>query len=181
MLRKLVLGILVLLAGYVAGFVTHLHYYPREAFSKFYQKIVREGGEGHWVHRRYLNDHTFVEFPRPNNDTLYSYCMVDLAKGPVVIEAPPIDRYWCIQFMSDNTDTFHYLASRIHGLNKPVKALLAPRGYTGENHGLEVVYAPTNQVWLFARLLVDGQEDLSRLNRLQDQLKCTPLNQYKPL
>jgi hypothetical protein len=181
MIKKLILGVVVLLIGYVAGFALHLQYYPKQEFTRFYEKISKEGGEGHWVHRRHLSDHTFTEFPRPNNDTLYSYCMVNLDRGPVVIETPPMNRYWSIQFIRNNTDTFHYLASRIQGLNKPVKAILAPKGYVGEKHGLVVIYAPTSRVWLFARLLVDGQEDIPQVIRLQDQLKCTPLNHYKPL
>jgi len=127
-----------------------------------------------------LNDHTFTDFPRPNNDTLYSYCMVDLSKGPVVIEMPPIDRYWSVQFLKDNTDTFHYLASRIQGLNKPVNVLLVPGGYTGQSHDLGVVAAPTRRVWLFGRILIDGPADIPKVVRFQDQMKCTPLNQYKP-
>ena len=181
MRKKLILGLLGLVIGYVAGLVTHLYYYPQEAFSEFYQKIAKEIGEGHWVHRRHLIDHTFSDFPRPNNDTLYSYCLVDLAKGPVVIEVPPVDRYWSVQFLGDNTDTFYYLSSRIQGLNKPVKALLVPKGYKGESHGLDVVYAPTSRVWLFARLLVDGEADIPHVVHLQDQFKCTSLSQYKPL
>ena len=180
MVGKLLLGALVLLIGYAAGLVNHLHYYPREAFATFYQKIVKEGGEGSWVHRRRLNDHTFTEFPRPSNDTLYSYCMVNLDRGPVVIETPPIDRYWCVQFIRDNTDTFHYLASRIQGLDRPAKALLVPPGYAGDSHGLEVIQAPSARVWLFGRILVNGPEDIPRVVTLQEQLKCTPLNQYRP-
>jgi len=175
------LGMLVLLIGYILGFALHLHYYPKQEFTKFYQKIVKESGEGRWVHRRHLSDHTFTDFPRPNNDTLYSYCMVDLDRGPFVIEVPAIDRYWSVQFIRDNNETFHYLASRIQGINKPIKALLVSKGYAGDSHGMEVIYAPTNRVWLFARILVDGQEDISRIIRLQDQVKCIPLNQYKPL
>jgi hypothetical protein len=179
MFKKIILGLLILPVGYAAGLISHLYYYPREAFGKHYENIVKEGGKGRWVHRRQLNDHTFTDFPRPNNDTLYSYCMVDLSKGPVVIETPPIDRYWSVQFLQDNTDTFHYLASRIQGLNKPVSALLVPKGYEGESHGLEVVQAPTQRVWLFARILIDGPVDIPQVVRLQDQMKCTPLNQYK--
>jgi len=180
MIGKLLLGVLALLIGYAAGLVSHLHYYPQEAFTTFYQQIVKEGGEGRWVHRRQLNDHTFTEFPRPSNDTLYSYCMVNLANGPVVIETPPIDRYWCVQFIKDNTDTFHYLASRIQDLNRPVKALLVPQGYAGESYGLEVIEAPTERVWLFGRILINGPEDIPYAIRLQDQLKCTPLKAYRP-
>ena len=98
MVKKLILGLMVVMVGYLAGLIAHLYFYPQEVFPEYYQKIVKEGGEGHWVHWRHLVDHTFSDFPRPNNDTLYSYCLADLAKGPVVIEVPPIDRYRSIQF-----------------------------------------------------------------------------------
>lgn len=179
MFKNIILGLLILLAGCAAGLISHLNYYPREAFGKHYENIVREAGEARWVHRRQLNDHTFTDFPRPNNDTLYSYCMVDLSRGPYVIEMPPIDRYWSVQFLQENTDTFHYLGSRLQGLNKPVSALLVPRGYTGESHGLDIVQAPSQRVWLFGRILIDGAADIPGVVRLQDQMKCTPLNQYK--
>lgn len=181
MIKKLILAILVLLIGYAAGLAIHLYAYPKEEFTTFYDKIIKENGENQWVHRRQLNDHTFAEFLRPNNDTLYSYCMVDLTKGPVVVEAPPIDTYWCIQFIAANSDTFHYVGSRIQGLQKPVRVILAPQGYSGDTRGLETVHAPTNRVWLFARILIDGRADLSRVTALQDQLQSTPLNQYKSL
>ena len=181
MLKRIILGSLVLLIGYAAGLAGHLYSYPQEEFTTFYDKIVKENGENQWAHRRQLNDHTFVEFLRPNNDTLYSYCMVDLAKGPVVVEAPAIDTYWCIQFIAANSDTFHYMGSRIQGLQKPVRVILAPQGYSGGKQDLEIVPAPTQRVWLFARILTDGRTDLARVTALQDQLKCTPLSQYKSL
>jgi len=66
------------------------------------------------------------------------------------------------------------------GLNKPAKVLLAPQGYTGEKHGLDIAYAPTNRVWLFCRIRLTGRQKFQ--NRCsQDQLKCIPLNQYKSL
>lgn len=181
MIKKIILGSLVLLIGYAAGLVAHLYSYPQEEFATFYDKIVRENGENRWAHRRQLNDHTFTEFLRPNNDTLYSYCMVDLAKGPVVVEAPPIDTYWCIQFIAANSDTFHYVGSRIQGLQQPVRVILAARGFSGDQRGMEIVHAPTQRVWLFARILTDGRTDLARVTALQDRLKCTPLSRYKPL
>jgi hypothetical protein len=180
MIKKIFLGLLILLAGYAAGLISHLHYYPREAFFSSYEKIAKKGGEGRWVHRRQLCDEHSTDFPRPNNDTLYSSCMVDLSKGPVVIETPAIDRYWSVQFMRDNTDTFHYLASRIQGLNKPARVLLTPKGYAGSTQGLDVVEAPTKRVWLLGRILVDGPADIPRVVQFQERMKCIPLNQYKP-
>ena len=175
MAKKVSLVLLVFIVGYVIGFIVHLHVYPRNEFMQFYEKIARDGGMDRWVHRRCLSDHTFTDFVRPNNDTLYSYCVVDLAAGPVMIETPAFDRYWCVQFIQENTDVFYYLSSRINGLNRPVRMVLAPKDFSGAPKGLEVVRAPTRKVWLFCRILVNGDRDVTAVNRLQDRLKCTRL------
>jgi hypothetical protein len=38
-----------------------------------------------------LKDHTMREIARPNNDTLYISCMLDLRKDPVILETPVFD------------------------------------------------------------------------------------------
>ncbi|WP_217909444.1 DUF1214 domain-containing protein [Desulfosediminicola flagellatus] len=38
-----------------------------------------------------LKDHTMTEIARPNNDSLYISCMLDLRKDPVIIEMPAFD------------------------------------------------------------------------------------------
>jgi hypothetical protein len=38
-----------------------------------------------------LKDHTMREIARPNNDTLYIGCMLDLRKNPVILEIPAFD------------------------------------------------------------------------------------------
>ena len=38
-----------------------------------------------------LKDHTMREIARPNNDTLYISCMLDLREDPVILEMPAFD------------------------------------------------------------------------------------------
>lgn len=38
-----------------------------------------------------LKDHTMQDIARPNNDTLYSGCMLDLRKEPMIVEFPAFD------------------------------------------------------------------------------------------
>lgn len=171
--------VFLLLLGFTGGFMAHLYLYPKQEFSRFYQKIFHEVGEGRWVHRSQLSDHTFTEFPRPNNDTLYSHCMLNLDNGPVVIEIPAIDRYWCVQFIRNNTDTFHYVGSRLQGLNKETKVLLVPMGYKGKKSDLEIIYAPTKEVWLFARILVKDEKDIQNVTKFQEKFRCIPFSQYQ--
>ena len=51
-------------------------------------------GQGGWntvVADTRLKDHTMREIARPNNDTLYIGCMLDLRKDPVILEIPAFD------------------------------------------------------------------------------------------
>ena len=38
-----------------------------------------------------LKDHTMREIARPNNDTYYTACMLDLRHDPIIIEVPAFD------------------------------------------------------------------------------------------
>jgi hypothetical protein len=50
-----------------------------------------QGGWNTVVADTKLKDHTMKEIARPNNDTLYIGCMLDLRKEPVIIEIPVFD------------------------------------------------------------------------------------------
>jgi len=76
--------------------------------------------------------------------------------------------------MRDNTDVFAYVGSRTLGLNRPARVLLAPADFSGDDKGLEVIRAPSKRVWLLARFLVDGADDLHRVHQLQDGLRILP-------
>jgi hypothetical protein len=43
-----------------------------------------------------LKDHTFQTIARPNNDTLYTGCMLDLRAEPVIIEYPAFDSKYAV-------------------------------------------------------------------------------------
>lgn len=38
-----------------------------------------------------LKDHTLTDIARPNNDTLYIGCMLDLCRNPVIVNIPDFD------------------------------------------------------------------------------------------
>ena len=51
-------------------------------------------GQGGWnfcVANTGLKDHTMTEIARPNNDTLYLGCMLDLRKDPLILDMPAFD------------------------------------------------------------------------------------------
>ncbi len=52
---------------------------------------LKQGGWNSCAADTQLKDHTMREIARPNNDTLYISCLVDLRKDPVVLEMPAFD------------------------------------------------------------------------------------------
>ena len=83
-----------------------------------------------------LKDHTMTEIARPNNDTLYIACMLDLRKDPVIVEMPAFDSKY-VSLMVTAYD--HYvnvpMATRLGDFKKPEKMLFYTKrteGYKGE-------------------------------------------------
>jgi hypothetical protein len=179
MLKKIMVWSLIIGCSYMAGFVAALYSYPRREFNRTWGKIAHDGGMNKWLHMRELADDRSKMIVRPNNDTLYSYAAVDIDSGPFIIEVLASDRYWSVEFMKDNTDVFSYVGSREQGLNKSVTVILARQDFSGDAHGLLVLRYPCRKAWVLARFLVDGNNDLPRVHRLQDQLKIIPLKDYR--
>ena len=52
---------------------------------------LKQGGWNTAIPDTRLKDHTMREIARPNNDTLYLSCMLDLRKDPVILDIPAFD------------------------------------------------------------------------------------------
>jgi hypothetical protein len=128
------------------------------------------------THRRTLADHGSRQVTAPNNDTVYSSAFLDLAPGPVLLDAPTDrQRYFSIAFMDLFTDNFAYIGTRATG-GEGGRFLVTGPSFKGKAppHA-RVIRAPTNDVWMLARILVSGPEDLPGAVRLQDQIRLTPM------
>lgn len=81
-----------------------------------------------------LKDHNMRDIARPNNDTLYIGCMLDLRKGPVILDIPAFDSKY-VSLMVTGYD--HYVnvpLSVTNGdFNKPEKVLF----YTSRTEGYD--------------------------------------------
>lgn len=123
-------------------------------------------------HRRALSDFTNRNVTAPNNDTIYSSARLDLSNGPVLAEFPTIhDRYFSIAFMNAYTDNFAYIGTRAtHG--EGGRALIVGPNWQGQPPaGARLIRSATNDVWMLARILVDGADDLTRANAVQDEIR----------
>jgi len=95
-----------------------------------------------------LKDHTMREIARPNNDTLYITCMLDLRKDPVIIEIPAFDTKYASLMI---TAYDHYvnvpMTTRLGDFKKAEKMLIysaRTEGYKGEPvKGIDRIFEAT--------------------------------------
>jgi len=97
---------------------------------------LKQGGWNTIVADTKLKDHTMREIARPNNDTLYIGCMLDLRKDPVILDMPAFDSKY-VSLMVTAYD--HYvnvpMTTRRGDFKRPEKMLFytaRTEGYKGE-------------------------------------------------
>lgn len=136
-----------------------------------------------YQHGKRLLDHRARVVTAPNNDTIYSSARLDLRKGPVVITVPRIEqRYYSLQFMNAYTDNIALPGSRTHGAG-PMQIVVVGPGWTGalpaHNQRID---SDTNDLWLLARILVDGESDVPNVAAIQSAMTITaPSGPYPAL
>ncbi len=117
----------------------------------------------------------------PNNDTPYSWAILNLSDEPQVLEVPDVpNRYYSFQFIDLYTFNFNYVGSRTTG-SKAGKYLIAGPGWKGEKPaGIDaVINAETNLVTLLGRTeLKMATGDIENVKKLQQQYKLMPLHEY---
>ena len=133
------------------------------------------------VHLRNLSDHTTRLITTPNNDTLYSSALLDLTGGPIAVQVPAFgERYYSLAFIDAYTNNFAIVGTRTAG-GAGGRILLVGPGWRGTaSPGVQVIRAPTPQVWLLVRILIDGPQDLAAVHGLQDAIVLTPQGHETP-
>lgn len=123
-------------------------------------------------HDRELSDHECRWITTPNNDTLYSRAWLDLSAGPIRIDIDrlPEGRYWSIAFLDAFTNNFAIVGQKLEGFGPLSLTLVGPGADAGLATG-RVIRAPGNDVWLFARWLVDAEGDAGASHRMQACLR----------
>ncbi len=127
-----------------------------------------------------LKDHTMREIARPNNDTLYISCLLDLRKDPVILEMPAFDSKY-VSLMITGYD--HYvnipMSTRLGDFKKPEKMLLytvRTEGYTGQPvEGVDRIFEATGDfVSAVFRVMPHGN-DPERFQRIIDQMQSVKI------
>ncbi len=113
-----------------------------------------------------------------NRDTLYTFGVLDLSKGPQVLHVPDMaGRYYSVQFTdpSDGTD-FAYVGKRTTGTQAGNHLIIGPGWQGAVPQGMKQISSPNNSVLVIGRVLVESDSDLPTAYGLAKQIQLTPLS-----
>ena len=127
-----------------------------------------------------LKDHTMREIARPNNDTLYLSCLLDLRKDAVILEIPAFAAEY-VSLMVTGYD--HYvnipMTTRLGDFSKPEKLLLysaRTEGYDGESvKGVDLIFEVTGDFVSAVFRIMPHASDPERFKKIVEQMKSLKL------
>jgi hypothetical protein len=148
---------------------------------------LKQGGWNSCVADVQLKDHTMREIARPNNDTLYVSCMVDLRNDPVIVEIPAFDSKY-VSLMVTAYD--HYvnvpMTTRTGDFRKPEKMLfytVRTEGYKGEPvNGVDRILEASGDFASAVFRVMPHANDPERFKRIVKQMqsvKLVTLSEFK--
>lgn len=155
-------------AGVEAAF---LYAFPLYEIARTGQNRAAQPGLNKLGHRAVLADHTMRAITAPNNDTIYSSGQLDVSGAPIEVIAPTdTRRYFNITFMDAFTDNFAGIGTRLTKGEGGKFWIVGPQWQGAAPAGVKVLQSSTNDVWMLARIVVDGPADLAAARALQQQI-----------
>jgi len=137
---------------------------------------LAQGGWNSCVADTRLKDHTMTDIARPNNDTLYDACLLDLRTDAIILEIPALDSNY-VSLMVTGYD--HHvnipLSTRLGDFARPVKFLLysaRTQGYGGETvEGVDRYFESTGDFVSAVFRVMPHLSDPPRFERITEQMK----------
>lgn len=120
------------------------------------------------------------DMPTANNDTYYMSAVVDLTE-PYILKTPDTDgRYFVVNVFDMYHKLTEYIGKRNTGTKELTVALIPPQ-WEGELPSSvdKVIHVKTQKTWLWGRIHVLEDEDVSNVHALQDQFHLETLSAYK--
>lgn len=117
----------------------------------------------------------------PNNDTVYSGALLELADEPVILTAPNIsDRYWSVEVADVYTNNLFYIGTRATNGKGGNHAFVGPNWRGKLPRGIIEHRVPSNTIMFAIRIGVIPQdnEDLLKVNALQESFHLTSLSNW---
>ena len=148
---------------------------------------LKQGGWNTCVADTQLKDHTMREIARPNNDTLYIGCMLDLRKDPVILEMPAFDSQY-VSLMVTGYDHFVNvpMTTRLGDFGKPEKILFytaRTEGYKGEPvNGVDRIFEASGDFISAIFRVMPHSNEPARFKRIVEQMqsvKLVTLSEYR--
>lgn len=128
-------------------------------------------------HFREFPNASFTDIVRLNVDTLYSIAYLDLSREPLVLKIPSItDRYYSLQFINAYTNNFLYIGSRLNETAGGTFLITGPDWKGTIPLGVKQIEFPTNSGVIAIRILVNGPDDVRKVNSIQDEFSLSPLS-----
>ena len=125
------------------------------------------------IHAQKLADAQSKLVVTPNVDTVYTQAWLDLSAEPMVYVMPKADRFFNVQVLDAWTNTTAVL-------EKAGTYAFTLSGWKGDlPNGVIRVEVPTSMVWLIARVVLSGQEDLPNVYDIQQNMQLMPLSAYE--
>lgn len=153
--------------AYLFSFATAEH-------GKTLQAIAAKLPVNHLYNRTTLlgpEDRTVVS---PNNDTLYSYALLDLREHPVIFEVPAVSqRYYSFQLIDMRTNNLGYIGTRATGRTAGSFLITGPDwdGKAPDDFQGKVVRSPSRILLLLGRTAVNGEADIAAAKAVLDGYK----------
>lgn len=127
-----------------------------------------------------LKDHTMREIARPNNDTLYIGCMLDLRKDPVILDIPAFDTKYASLMV---TGYDHYvnvpMSVTKEDFKKPEKVLFynaRTEGYDGSPiKGVDRIFEMTGDFVSAVFRVMPHANDKARFEKILGQMQSVRL------
>lgn len=165
-------------AGVEAAF---LYAFPLYEIARTGQNRAAQPGLNKLGHRAVLADHTMRAITAPNNDTIYSSGQLEVSGSPIEVIAPTdTERYFNITFMDAFTDNFAGIGTRLTGGRGGKFWIVGPQWQGVAPGDVTVLQSSTNDVWMLARIVVDGPEDLAAARALQQKISIRQVVEMAP-
>lgn len=134
-------------------------------------------------HEQRLYSPDDVAVVRANNDTYYSTGILDLRAEPVIFKMPKAeDRYYVFQLVSQTTDNFNYIGTRLTGKGSGIYAVTSPNFKGKLPDGVVEIKSPSEFVCVAGRTAVNAQDsvDIMEAVAFQSQYEIGVLSKFYP-